>query len=300
MYNVAVRLTAFIVWSMTLLVAARAAADAARLPRPDVTPAERNTIERLLELLQREAHAIQHEKKLTISEPDIASRFDEQVDPETLGIVLLHRTHREPFLDAYTRWQLLSFEPVFPELSPQQFFTFITEAPPMMENPWARAETVELFTRAENAGPLDKATRRRLRELEVELTQFADIAGHLNHPAEQFRKWVAEQIGETGPLPRLWLLEQCSATIDAGWSTRSIKTRISNDFSNSVADGTFTERDRHIVALAAEQLAGHRRQFVSQFAFKADGTIDVRFSTAQVTAADVQKWRDRLFDRVIE
>jgi hypothetical protein len=195
---------------------------------------------------------------------------------------------------------LLSFDPVLPKLSAEQFLTVMRQTPALLENPRAAQGTLDLLTRAENAGPLSAADRTRLQQFEFQLKLDEDIALHLNHPAQQFRRWVAEQIGETGLLPRLWLLEEVIATIDAGWPTRSIKSRISADFSNSVADETFTDRERQLVAYAAQQLAGRKRQYISQLAIMADGTVDARFSSAQVTSTDVRNWRNRLFDRVLE
>ncbi len=292
-------------WSIAIVLAAmlssRASAfDAGDLPRLDVTPAERNILEQLIEQVQTEARQVLADQKIATAEPDFATRFGQQVNPEALGIIVLMRTHRDPFIDAYTRWQLLSFDPVLPELTTQQFLTVMRQTPALRENPWANRTTLELFIRAETEGPLRESDRNRLQELELELKLAEDIARHLNHPAEQFRTWISEQLGETGLLPRLWLLEQCMATINAGWPTRSIKSRISRNFADSIADESFTERDRKVVALIAEDLAGHKRQYISQFAIKADGSLDARFSTAQVTTGDVEKWRNRLFDRVLE
>lgn len=281
-------------------VALATGAAAERLPRPEMTPAQRKAFEQLLEQLEGEAKQILADEKLEQAEPDVASRYEGDFDAGQIGIALLHRMHDEPFIDAYTRWQLLSFEPVFPELSDAQFVLLLSNTPAMMRNPWSEPRILEMFRRAETAPRLSARDIEQMRALQTELTHREDVAKHLNHPADQFRQWVADQIGETGAKPRLWLLEQCSATIAAGWSTRSIKTRISRNFSDSVADESFTEEQRHMVATVARKLAGFKRQFVSDIAVMANGSVDVRFSTAQVRNSDVENWRNRLFDRVLE
>lgn len=265
-----------------------------------MSPAQRTSFERLLEQLEGEAKQVLADEKLERSEPDVASRIESDFDPEQIGIALLHRMHEDAFVDAYTRWQLISFEPVLPELSDAQFVEFMQQTPALMKNPWANERVLKLFQQAEDAPRLSAQDLAQMRDLQQQLTHREDVARHLNHPAEQFRQWVAEQIGDTGAKPRLWLVEECNATIAGGWSTRSIKTRISRDFSDSVVDDTFTETQRHQVARVCRQLAGFRRRFVSGVAVMANGSVEVRFSTAQVTESDVEKWRNRLFDRVLD
>lgn len=271
-----------------------------RLPRPDATPAQQKIVKKLLAQLETEARTILKDQKISNTEPDIASRFDEKLPPDLIGSILLHRLHSEPFIDAYSRWQLTSYEPALLELTDQQFLLFMDETPAMMENPWAAAEVVALFEKAENAGPLMESDANALRRLEIELKEKEAIAQHLNHPAEQFRAWVSKQLGETGMRPRLWLLEECRAIINAGWPTRSIKTKITKNFTDSTVDNSFTDRDRHAVAHIADEMAGTSRKCVNSIGFLASGAVDVKYSTSQITKSDAENWRNRLFGRVLK
>ena len=47
--------------------------------------------------------------------PDFAERHPATVDMDELRQVLVKRAHRDPFTDAYVRWQLTSFDPGLPE-----------------------------------------------------------------------------------------------------------------------------------------------------------------------------------------
>jgi hypothetical protein len=279
-----------------LLCFATAAADA-RLPRPDATPAQQKIVKKLLAQLENEARTILKEQKISETDPDIAARFDEQLPPELIGSILIHRLNSDPFIDAYSRWQLTSYQTTLPELTDAQFLLFMDEAPAMMDNPWANPDVVALFEKAEAAGPLSESDATALQRLEMELKEKEDVARHLNYPAEQFRAWVSKQIGDAGMRPRLWLLGECRAIINAGWPTRSIKTQITRNFTDSTVDDTFTERDRHAVALVAEQMIGLNRKSVGEIGVLASGAVDVKYSTSQVTSADAENWRNRLFGR---
>ena len=76
-----------------------------------------------------------------------------------------------------------------------------------------------------------------------------------------FSKWVQDKLGPTGPRPRQWLLARCAATIQAGWSTRSIKTSITRNFTASLDDQSLTTDHRRLIVQQAQRLVGskHRR-----------------------------------------
>lgn len=285
---------------LSCLFAQSALADTARLPRPDATPAEQKIVKKLLQQLETEARAIMKEQKLPIAKPDIAARFNEKIPLEIISVLLLHRLHNESFIDAYTRWQLTSYEPPLSELTDAQFLLFMDETPALLENPWADPGTVQLLEQIEEAGPLGESDAAALRRLKVDLKTKTDITRDLQRPAEQFREWIAAKLGEKGMRPRLWMLEECRAIINGGWPTRAIKTRITRDFTDSVVDDSFTQPQRQAVALAAEHLQQNKRHFVTEFGFRASGAVDVKYSTAQVSAKDVENWRDRLFGRVLK
>lgn len=241
-----------------------------------------------------EAEAIIQNNDVPKGKPDYASRCTHAVTADEVGMALTQRTHRDSFVDAYVRWQLTSFDPALPEMDEGAFFKFTDLAPRMIENPRAEPAVVETFERVDKAGRLPVKDVERVRIMYDELDVRTRRAELLNRPAIEFREFIAAQVGETGIKPRLWLLEELNATVDAGWSTRSIKTRISKSFLDASRE-TGLPRE-HIAGLATilRRLVDKNRRFVNEITILADGTVRVTFSTAAVTDNDIEKWTNRL------
>jgi len=251
-------------------------------------------LEAVVRELSAEAEAMLKVKDVPRGKPDYASRCAHDVPMDQISDAIMMRLHREPLIDAYIRWQLTSFDPPLPLMDERAFAKFMDSAPPMIENPQANAAMLELFERADKAGVLRDRDLERLRAAWLDLEQRTKVAELLNRPAIEFRDFIDDKLGETGSLPRLWLIERCAATIKAGWSTRSIKTRITRSFTAAATDATITPEQRRLIVLQTHKLAEMKQRSVSDVTFMANGSVNVSFSTAGVTENDVEKWTNRL------
>ncbi len=258
------------------------------------------TIEAVIKQLTREAQRFQNDPSGLPGEPDFARRFDGTIEADDLERALCRRTHRNPFIDAYVRWQLTSFADdsrALGELDEQLFGAFLRHAPTLVANPRADRDLVALLKRGNESGPLSGADLRRLQRLERQLNQMTKRAELLNRPAIGFYEWAPEKLGLTGPRPRQWLLCRCAATIAAGWPARAIKSAISRAFTESVSDPRFTPAQRRVVAAQSRRLIGLDRTIINQMTFLADGSLRVSFSRSRVEAKDVEVWVERLMGK---
>ncbi len=255
------------------------------------------TIQAAIKDLTREARRFQTDPFGLPGEPDFARRFGETIEADDLVAALCRRTHPNPFIDAYVRWQLISFAEdsrALGALDEQLFGAFLRHAPAMVANPRADRDLVALLKRGSESGPLSGADLRRLQRLERQLTQMTKRAELLNRPAIGFYEWAQEELGLTGPRPRQWLLCRCAATIAAGWPARPIKSAISRAFTESVSDPHFTPAQRRLVVTQTRRLIGLERTIINQMTFLADGSLRVTFSRSRVDAKDVEAWIERL------
>ena len=255
------------------------------------------TIQEAIKELTREARRFQTDPLGLPGEPDFASRFDGTIESDDLDRALCRRTHPNPFIDAYVRWQLISFadDPrALGALDEQLFGAFLRHAPAMVTNPRADRDLVALLKRGSESGPLSSADLRRLQRMERQLNQMTKRAKLLNRPAIGFYEWAQKELGLTGPRPRQWLLCRCAATITAGWPARPIKSAISRAFTESVSDPRFTPAQRRLVATQTRRLIGLDRTIINQMTFLADGSLRVTFSRSRVEAKDVEAWVQRL------
>ncbi len=262
-------------------------------PRAPVAAAP-NPLREAIRRLTAEAGDVKADRRTLGDEADFADRFELPLEGPALAEAIARPAHRDPFVDAYVRWQLTSFDPAVADFDEGRFADLARRAPPLIENPRAERKAVSTFRRAAAAGPLPQRDRDRLREMEAEIEQRTARALLLNRPATGFRAWVQEKLGARGPRPRQWLLAWCAATINAGWSTRSIKTAITRGFEAGGSDPSFTAAQRRLVAEQARHLIGRRRAAVGKVTFMADGSVRATFSTAGVDASDVGRWVDAL------
>jgi hypothetical protein len=231
----------------------------------------------------------------TISDrPDFALRFERDLDLADVRRTILGRAHRDPFIDAYIRWQLTSFRPELTPLDGRDLGRLLREAPAMVENPRAASDVMDLMRRAADAGQLSPADRELLRALVAELDERSSIAEQMNMPAVQFREWVHLRLSSGGSAPLQWLIENCAATIDAGWPPRAIKGRMTAAFSAAGIDESITDADRAALTELLYAMVGRERRSVNRVTFLADGSVRVSYATAQVTRRDVENWVERL------
>jgi hypothetical protein len=284
-------LCALAVW---MLVATAAPSPGDRAVRERRSKEAEQPIERATAALVKEAVEVRQAGRLRSDAADFKARSAETIPVPELQAALVARVHRDPFIDAYVRWQLTSFDPPLPEMDDPQFGELIDDAPRMAPNPRAAEEIVAMFEQADDAGVLEARDLARLTEASAELDRRTAAAEAMNRPAAAWRDWVDLKLGETGPRRLHWLLERCGATIEAGWSTRAIKTRLTREFNRAAGDRSITERDSARLAAHAQQLAGRSKRFVKEITLLAGGEVDASFSTAAVDKADVQAWMDRL------
>jgi len=266
----------------------------------DGRAASGSSIEAAIKQLTREARRFQTDPLGLPAEPDFARRFEGTIEADDLDRALSRRTHRNPFIDAYVRWQLISFADdsrALGELDEQLFGAFMRHAPAMVANPRADRDLVALLKRGNQSGPLSGADLRRRQRLERQLNQMTKRAELLNRPAIGFYEWAQKKLGPIGPRPRQWLLCRCAATIAAGWPARSIKSAISRAFTESVRDRRFTPSQRRVVADQSRRLIGLDRTIINQMTFLADGSLRVTFSRSRVEAKDAEAWVERLMGK---
>src|SRR5690606_20765169 len=116
----------------------------------------------------------------------------------------------------------------------------------------------------------------------------------LNRPAERFRQWVEDQLGETGVRPRQWMMEELAAMIAAGWPVSDLKSAMSRDFSASVTDETFTSAQRAMLVNQLRTMIGPGRRWVKEVTYLASGEVKVAVWTSRVDRGDVENWANRL------
>ena len=278
----------FVACVFALLVLFLGSAAAPQTARPSRETPIRSAIGQLVD----EARAAAKEDVFIKTSPDFAQRFDGEIPNDDLIAAISKPAHKEPFIDAYVRWQLTSFDPSWPALNEDVVLKLMSATPKMLENPRAAPATVDTFKRVDNAEPLSTVESRRLRDLAADLAKQTAKLSAFNRPAEGFRDWLRDRIDESGSraVALLWLIERGHATISAGWPSRSIKANMTKDFKAAGLDRDITPQQRQLIAEQARKLIGLKRSAVNEITFMENGSVSVTFSTYAVDEDDVNKW----------
>lgn len=267
--------------------------------RPVRPGSTRSVMQQVIERLTEQA--IEAKKTGEIpDEPTIAAEIEEsgaKVDEVDVLRAMVRRQHRDPFVDAYIRWQLTGFDVTLPEISDRDFITFMDNAPAFVENPAADPRIVSFFEQAERAGAHAPDRVEFIRRAQAEMETKQREAVRLNEPATKYREWVAEQLGETGVRPRQWMMEELAAKIAAGWPVSDIKGAMSRAYSDSVNDETFTPEQRAMLVNQLKTIIGPGRRWVKEITYLASGEVKVAVWTSSVDMGDVENWTNRLAGR---
>ena len=270
-----------------LLVAAPAIAQA-----PPRSPAA--TLATAIKTLLDEARLAKTEEQLPRQDADFARRAGQQpLPPLIVGRQLIRRADRDPFVDAYVRWQLTSFEPALPEMADREFERFVSELPPMLENPRANASLLGDVNTALGAGALGESTQAALRRRLDALAAQTGRARTMNRPATRLYDWVARQLPQTGARALQLELARLDALVDAGWPSDTAKSHLEDLFNASARDRSFTPDQRRLVASQAQRLAGRTRVFLTGARID-QGALVAQFNDTGVYDFDVKRWTKAL------
>jgi len=287
---------------LAVIVCAGARAQESGPPEPQEQRRSNPNAERMLQDLIRslvgEAERVREARRFEHSKPDVKTRFEAERPGHTLPLepvadAILTRQHSDPFIDAYVRWQLTSFEPDIPDLDYQPLLRVIQQAPQMVENPKARQDVLATLEHARGRRLSPDEVVRLERSL-VELDDASLIAEEMNRPAMEWRHWVADRLGEKGPRPRLWMVERLRAMIAAGWPVSQVKGDLSREFSASIDDETFTIEHRHLVLNHLREMNGIERKWVKDVTVFANGGVEPTFWSSAVDSGDIDNWHKRL------
>lgn len=255
-------------------------------------PGQSRELRQAVRALTQEARDVRATGMPEGAQPDFAARHDGELAIETIQNALAASQHRDPFIDAYIRWQLLSFQPPFPELDDRAFLRLLRNLPALVENPRGEQAFMELVARAEKMDALSPGDFDQLRQLDELRSQQMHLAESLNRPAMAIREWIRAG-SEDSPVRTLQsMVEECAATIDGAWPPRDIKGALTQTFTR--AAGELGREEKRLLAEQTQGLVGKNRRFVNSITFFADRSINVSYARAQVTQRDFDRWMERL------
>lgn len=264
-------------------------------------PSDAALINKAIALLTAEAREAMKENRLPRQETTFAREFLREHEREAIPGDLVRkrferRINRDPFIDAYVRWQLLGFEPAWPgdSLKDTDFDRLIEELPALLANPRCDRAFIARVNDAIRRQQVSDAEAQAIREADAALTARASEVNNLNRPALEIRRWLErgaeERGGESAVRAHLLRLERVRALVSAGWNAEGQKRDILRRFEAAKRDPTLTDEHRARLAQAARSMIGLRAPIVTRVGIGNENAVEAQFDEAAVYDFEVNEW----------
>jgi hypothetical protein len=238
--------------------------------------------------LTTEARDVAAGRRPARTKADFAKSFQHPVPPDALGRKIITPVAKDPFVDAYVRWQLTSFKPALPPLDRRGFDRMMRQLPPLAENPRARTPLLERLAAAVRAGALDETQQTRFRTVMDQLAKESTEAAGRNRPAIGLRRWLTRQFPDTGERAILLRVESCAALALRGWPVERAKAYV--DKVCRATGATLVTDEAQRVTRAIDRLAGPGRSFLRSARLTDGGEVRVQYGDASVYDFETRGW----------
>ncbi len=166
------------------------------------------------DLIEEGREAIKTSKKWPRTEPDFATKHNLKAEKDEVVAALSRRIDRNPALDGYVKWQLLSFLPKDPQFSSRDFGALVRGLPEFLTMAQPTSSQRRIFAAFEKEG-----NERMLPKIREQIDAFqASVAeiDTLNEPAMKYRDFIIGQIPEDNGVRALIRLQDIEARYMAG------------------------------------------------------------------------------------
>lgn len=274
----------------TMIVAVlTVAARPASAQQADRAPSPAAALSLAIRELAVEADRARENGQLPRRRADFAKTYAHDVSPKMLATRITGPVDRDPFRDAYIRWQLTSFNPPLDDLSDAAFEKLVRKLPALLPNPRADRHLINQLQQAAGGAELTETDADRAREI---LDQLADRTAHardLNIAAVGFRDWVVSRMPTNGPRPLQLRLERCAALLQAGWDVGREKSGIDEAFGNAARDRALDATHRAMLATQAGRLVNRDRLYIRS-ARVVESRLTLDLASTAVYDFDVRRW----------
>lgn len=271
-------------------------------------------------MLSREARQAKAQQKMPRAAPDFAASYPHRVDQAALASRIIRRVNNDPFVDAYVRWQLLSFTsltapasapasapgtaresasgaaagpsgPALPTMTDEQFEQVLSDLPALIDNPRADSVLIADLNSAARGNPLDTHAQaflqRRIKQMDDRTARIEAF----NRAPLGLRLWLGEQVATDKNVlrPMLAAIEEVVATISAGWNAGAARQRFEGLVQQAARDQILTEAQRELIAEKIENLNGRKNMYVRSARIEGDNVI-VEYADTAVDDFEVRKW----------
>ncbi|MDP7009715.1 MAG: hypothetical protein QGI78_09115 [Phycisphaerales bacterium] len=214
----------------------------------------------------------------------------ETLDCRVFERKIIKKTHDNPIVDAFVRWQLTTYPIALPTLSDRAFQELLKQLPPYPENPRANARLCDLVARAAARGkPLSRpeltSLKQRLQEIEDQHARNSVQA----KPADLFRRWIFEELQSQPERLALAHLERLASLTSAGWDVSKAFLQAESAYIAIQSKGGLSKKAQESISGAMMQISGINKLTLIRVDSTFDGTITPHWKTTAIDEFDLKR-----------
>jgi hypothetical protein len=246
-------------------------------------------LDAIIELLRQEGlAAVKDQFNWPRPEADFADEHSLSLDNDELIARLCRRCDDHPCVDAYIRWQLLSFSPDLEMVGGRLAARLLDALPPVQVRPMLSDEDRETIELLEDNDRVRRIDVEAARAIVIRHWSMLEMIDRANRPAIAYRAELIDRLPLDDGLRLGARLVDMRQLMEAGdTAARDELRKLKADAKKYRRDRRLTVRARRAIVTQLEPLVGHRQVRVRQVLFKADGRAVIRRTTIKFDDDDL-------------
>ncbi len=243
----------------------------------------------VLRQLRKDAIAIEKKRQDMPKEANFA-REATVIPPLELIAQNISRTQdRKPFIDAYIRWQLTSFDPPLPEMSKSRQQALLSQLPALNPNPLANPVVLQRINELLQIPILNENEQAQVIQEYTKMSEARLAANERNIPAKGLRMWLIKSYPPASRSGIEARVELVAALVTTGWNAKGAKNLLASSCEMAGQQASLTPAEQQALARLLSKLIGLGTTAIQSLR-TGDFTLQVEFHSSMVQDYEVRQW----------
>ena len=248
----------------------------------------------VLRQLREEAIAAQKGQQPMRDEANFALETTLSPPLDLISQNLIRTQHRDPFIDAYIRWQLTGFNPTFPQLPNRKQQDVLRKLPTLTANPLSDPA---VLNRVNELLQIPILTEQEQLQIITEYTKLTDAqrrAAKNNVPATKLRMWLIKSFPPQSRAGLEVRVELVATMVGSGWAAVGPKNLLQSGCEMAGQNQELSKADRESIALLLKKLTGLSSTMVDDLR-TGDFALQADFRSSTIQDFEVREWTRLLY-----
>ena len=262
---------------MILVIGAGTCSISADTPAADDQPEPKVTVQEVVTELAAEARAVLKDQGVWArKEADYATDKQLSLDSDVVIKSLGRRLDRNPAVDGYIKWQLLSFKADLPGTNRRQQAAIVKARPKLVVRPDPTPKHQKVFSAAIDKPPPPKLADMTKQAYDAFYAARKQV-DHANMPNLHYRDALAKQLPHEGGVRLTYMLIDSQDRFDAAdMSFREVNSAVLRQAKTLIGDPVLDRQARKKLVSLVKRISKHRSSAVREIQRMATGQVHIR------------------------